>query len=750
MKPDGHAAQEGAPPGADETINILLIDDDEDDFLITQDHLSDFEERRYVLDWRDTYQGGLDAIQRAEHDVYLLDYHLGVRSGIDLLREAIRLGVHRPIIMLTGLGDSATDTRAIREGASDYLVKDQISAPLLERSIRHALERSRMQQALSESEERYALAAKGANDGLWDWNLVTDDIYFSPRWRAMLGLTEESFRGAALSETALSPSPEDDAGARRVAGRGLGAWLDRVHPDDAQRVLEQLRLARDGNGGKLEFEYRLRHEDGDYRWMLTRGLALHDEAGGIYRMTGWQTDLSERTASYDALTGLPNRTLFHDRLSRCLHHRAQHETYDFAVLFLDLDDFKVINDSLGHAAGDALLVDVAARLERTLRTSDTVARFDALTPNGTVARFGGDEFALLVEGVRTVDDAKRVAGRIQDALSRPFHVAGQDVVTTASIGVALGHGGYAEPQEMLRDADTAMYRAKDSGKAEHALFDAQMHAHVRARLDLEADLSRALERREFRLVYQPVVSLSGGRIEGFEALLRWQHPERGAVSPAEFIPAAEKTGMILPIGSWVLETACRQLQQWRQHTDGADPLYVSVNLSSRQLARPDLHDKIRALLDETGIEPSALGLEVTESMMIDDASTVIHELEACRQLGIRVHIDDFGTGYSSLSRLHSLPVDTLKIDRSFVSDLGVRPESEGIVQAILTLARTLKLDIIAEGVETEVQVNRLRILGCPNAQGFFLDRPLDAASASRLLRERSPNGPALGAPPRTA
>ena len=697
------------------TINVLLVDDDEEDYLITRNHFAKFENRGYHLDWCATFEEGLADIRRAQHDVYLLDHNLGERVGLDLLREAVQAGGQKPMIMLTGLGGTEMDIQAIREGAADYLVKGQISAPLLERSIRHSLERSRMQRALSASEERYALAAKGANDGLWDWDLVTGEVFFSSRWKAMLGFEDEDF------------------------GNDIEAWLGRVHPDDAERVREIIENHTAGQRNNLEFEYRLQHKDSSYLWMLTRGLVLWDDSGKAYRMTGWQIDLSERMASYDELTGLPNRTLFCDRLTHSIKTSLERKDYDFAVFFLDLDSFKMVNDSLGHAAGDALLIEVAARLEGALRNSDTIERLSVESSNGTVARFGGDEFAVLLKNIRSPSTAISIAERIQKSLMTPFKLDEHDFFTSASIGIALGNTSYEKAEEVLRDADIAMYRAKELGKARHALFDAHMHAHVQAQLALETDLRRALERQEFCLVYQPIVLLQTQQIKGFEALLRWQHPEQGLLAPDKFISIAEETGLILAIGNWVLETACQQLKCFQKTFPQSPPLNMNVNLSVKQLSQLDLVEQIKHILEVTNLDPTTLNLEVTESMIIHDTSTPISVLKQCQQLGVGIQIDDFGTGYSSFSRLNSLPLDYLKIDSSFIRNLITKAEGEGIVQAILTLAKTLNLGIVAEGIETSEQASKLKALDCLFGQGYFFYKPLKATEMMSLM-ETQPIG----------
>ncbi len=572
-------------------------------------------------------------------------------------------------------------------------------------------ERKRSEEALRESQERYALAVQGANDGLWDWNLKTDEIYFSPRWKAMLGYREHE----------LSRQPLE--------------WFERVHPEDIDRLQAQLDLHLQGLAPHFESEHRMRHQDGSYRWMLSRGLAVRDREGRAYRMAGSQTDVTERKqveeqllhdAFHDVLTGLPNRALFMDRLGLAIERCKRPGSGLFAVLFLDLDRFKVINDSLGHMIGDQLLIAIARRLETCLRGGDTVARL------------GGDEFTILLEDIKDIHDATAIANRIHQALESPFNIRDHEIFTTASIGIALSEAGYDLPEDLLRDADTAMYRAKSTGRACHEVFTHTMHLRAVQLLHLETDLRRALEREEFHLQYQPIVSLATGKIHGFEALLRWQHPDRGFISPVEFIPVAEETGLIVPIGSWVLREACQQTQRWQQLLTNHTPLTMSVNLSGKQFTQPDLLDQVDQILRDTGLDTRSLKLEITESVMMANAESATKMLLKLKALGVQLHIDDFGTGYSSLSYLHRFPIDQLKVDRSFVQRMGAEDESSEIVRAIVTLAHNLGMKVTAEGVESAEQLRYLRELDCEYGQGYFFFRPLDAQAAERLILAEQP------------
>jgi len=564
-------------------------------------------------------------------------------------------------------------------------------------------ERKAAEQALQASEERYALAARGANDGLWDWDLKTDQVYYSARWKAMLGHEEAD----------VGSSPDE--------------WFRRVHAVDVERVRAALAAHLAGRAEHFESEHRMQCQDGTYRWVLSRGVAVRDAEGQPYRMAGSMTDISLRKAAeekllheaiHDVLTGLPNRALFMDLLGRSVARSKRRKGYLFAVLFLDLDRFKIVNDSLGHLVGDQLLVGIARRLEKCLR------------PEDTVARLGGDEFTVLLEDINDASDATRVAERVHKELESPFYLGGHEVYTTVSIGIALSATGYDTPDQILRDADTAMYRAKALGRARHEVFDPGMHARAVALLQLETDLRRAVGGQEFRLYYQPIVTLAGSRIVGFEALVRWQHPQRGLLLPSEFVPVAEETGLILPVGHWILEEACRSAAGWAARF--GRPLVIAVNLSNRQFAQPDLPERITGVLRETGLPAERLKLEITESVIMEHGEGVTQTLRRLRDLGVELYVDDFGTGYSSFSVLQRFPISTLKIDGSFVRALDNGDGLE-IVRSIMTLARNLKLNVIAEGVETKAQVRRLKDLKCPQAQGSAFAEPVPADRVGDLL-----------------
>jgi diguanylate cyclase (GGDEF)-like protein/PAS domain S-box-containing protein len=617
----------------------------------------------------------------------------------------------------SSIGDPIMQLAAVARSISndkDYSVRASIrtggETGLLVNSFNNMLARiESRERALKESEERYALAARGANDGLWDWNLITGQIYFSPRWNHMLGYAESEHWS----------DPEE--------------WFDQIHTDDREQVRAEIAAHREGKTSEFVSEYRMRHKSGGYVWMLSRGVAVLDASGVAVRMAGSQTDITEGKIA-DPLTHIPNRLYFIDRLESALETARLHGS-QFAVLFIDLDHFKLVNDSLGHAAGDELLVDVAGRLRASIRSSSRTGG----SGQSVVARIGGDEFAILLGQVKGESDATIVADRILDRLKEPFHFEGHTMFVSASIGIALGlTGGTAE--ELLRNADTAMYRAKTNGKARAEFFDDGMRERVVSRFETESDLRKAIDANQLVVYYQPIVSLRDGHIRGFEALARWNHPERGLVFPSEFIPIAEESDLIIQIGRWILRESCRQMAEWQRSVVPAPPLTISVNVSSRQLSDPHLVEDVRSALTESGLNPECLALELTESSMIGKGEQVLATLDQLKALHVGLEIDDFGTGYSSLSYLQRLPFDTLKIDRSFIRELSTGSRSVDIVRAIVELAHSLRMEIVAEGVETEEQLSRMRELSTSYTQGFLFSEPLDPRAAQLLYRNTCASG----------
>ncbi|MDV2994257.1 MAG: hypothetical protein N4J56_003911 [Chroococcidiopsis sp. SAG 2025] len=559
--------------------------------------------------------------------------------------------------------------------------------------------------------ERYDLVMQGANEGLWDWNLENHEIYFSQRWKAMLGYADDEIAST------------------------LDEWRARIHPDDKAQFQLELSKHLDGTTSHFEREHRILHKDGTYRWVLSRGLAVRNEEGQAYRMAGSQTDITDRhraeaqlshDALHDRLTGLSNRILFQERLEYVLQLAKRHNIFSFAVLFVDLDRFKTINDSLGHLVGDRLLIGIAQRLKACIRSSDTLARL------------GGDEFAILIEDVDNKGDIIHLVERIQQEFKLPFHLSEQEIYANASIGVLIDTANYDCAEDLLRDADIAMYRAKERGRGCYEIFDITMRDRAVAMLHLETDLRKAIINQEFQLHYQPIVALHNNQITGFEALVRWQHPEKGLIPPIEFIGVAEETGLILPLGMWVLQEACTQMRAWHEEFPSHPPLSVSVNISGKQFAQVDLVEKIRQILAETRFDPHSLKLEITESTIVEDLASAKAKLIQLQELGIQVSIDDFGTGYSSLSYLSRFPINFLKIDRSFIQDIDTSSERLEIIRAIVSLADSLKIDVVAEGVETASQLAQLCSLQPTSgqehfAQGYLFSKPLNRDAAKNLI-----------------
>jgi diguanylate cyclase (GGDEF)-like protein/PAS domain S-box-containing protein len=606
------------------------------------------------------------------------------------------------------------DGRVVWIRDESVVLHDETGQPLHRQgALFDITERKEAEKALRETEVRYRTLVEQI-PAVTYIDKVTDGpdepIYTSPQIEGMLGYTPEEWMEGRL-------------------------WAERLHPDDRERIKAADERFEAG-GEPFSEEYRLIAKDGSVVWVREEAVETRNDAGERQYWQGVIFDITERKnleeelqhrAFHDTLTGLPNRALFSDRLGHAVD-RTRRDAGEIAVLLMDLDDFKVVNDSLGHSAGDELLVDVGERLLTSLRAGDTAARL------------GGDEFAVLLENMSDLSEAERVAERIGDTLRPPFAVGERETLVTASIGIAFGGTAAANkgPEELMRDADVAMYRAKRSGKARYALFDETMSTRAMERLDLIDDLLRALAREELALHYQPKVSLATGQIVGFEALLRWEHPERGRLLPERFVSLAEETGLIVPIGRWVLREACHTAREWQQLYPCDPPLVVCVNLSAKQLRDPDLFRDVHQILHESGLEPSSLDLEITESVAMEDAPATAVRLEELHALGVQVIIDDFGTGYSSLSRLESFPVDYIKIDRSFVGRLEEKTGAAVLVKAMIDLSHALGIEVIAEGVETAGQLERLRVMGCDLAQGYYFSRPQPSEAIQVLLEKQPP------------
>lgn len=675
-------------------VTLLVVDDKPDNLKTISRSLR---KAGYGVEQASSAKEALAVIEKGTVDLVLLDNMMPGISGLDLLKllRATHSPSELPVIMVTALDASEHIVEALDLGANDYIAKP-VDIPVALARVHTQLERKRAEEALRESEERYALTARGANDGLWDWDLRSGEIVYSARWKTMLGYEDQE----------IGHSPEE--------------WLSRIHRNDIVAFRGQLRGNRE-NPVVIEFahEYRIRHKDGLYHWMLCRAFILRSRDGIALRMAGSQTDITSSKA-FDPLTGLPNRMMFNDRLEVAIERSRENPAFEFALLYLDLDRFKLVNDSLGHPLGDQLLVGVAQRLLSSVRSRDG----SVVSPRSldTVARLGGDEFAVLLEGLPKGVGARDIAERLQSEIRKPFSLEGTQVSTTASIGIVRGSGA-SSAEGLNRDGDTAMYRAKALGRARSEEFDDSMRADAVTRLELESDLQRAVENGQFVVYYQPKFRLESGRLAGFEALVRWQHPHRGLLPPGQFIHIAEDSGLIIPIGLWVLEEACREVSRWQHRYPASPPLDISVNLSARQFRQADLVEDVRRILRKSMLAPRSLQLEVTESLLIEDSAKARDILLALKDLGVGLQIDDFGTGFSSLRQLTELPFDGLKIDSSFVMKLGSDETCYHVIRATTSLAHSLGLEVVAEGVERQEQLDELRKLGCTLVQGYLLGGP---------------------------
>jgi len=657
-----------------------------------------------------TAREALDQIRDREVELILLAESLPGMAGLDLLRllRAAWTPQQLPVIMLANDSRSDVETAALEAGANDCMPNGIDGSRAIAR-VQSQLRQKDAGQGSRDRAERVFRATAVSTDIIWEWNVPAESLWFSAEW-------------ANLTGRAAPPGPA-----------ALSSWFELIHKEDLPIMEDAIRILRD-DFDQLEFgqEYRLITASGEIRWIYCRAHVERDRDGRLLRLTGLQTDIT-RNKSIDWLTQLPNRENVLDRVDRRLASPAPGGSDTFALLLIDLDRFRVVNESLGATSGDRILREIALRLERATRGAGSdPSREDYL------ARVQGDTFLLILNSIGQLDNARAVAERILGLVRRPLHLAGREIRLTASIGIALSGGDqYQRAFELLRDAEIALQQAKLLGRARTVAFNSEMRRDAMHRMDLEIDLRHALERHEFVLHYQPKIHVETGALCGFEALIRWRHPTLGLVPPIKFISIAEETGMIIPIGAWAMEESARQFAAWRNMLPHGD-LQVSVNLSVKQFFDRELVDLVSRVVRDLALPRGAFCLEVTESVLIGEMQAAAAVLDRLHDAGVGLMIDDFGTGYSSLNYLTDLPFDALKIDRSFISRIGFDENCAQVVKAIVSLARNLKLDVIAEGIENARQLEWLQSIDCPFAQGYFFAKPVDAAQATAMVAASRP------------
>lgn len=692
-----------------DTGNSILIIEDDQGFseLIT----STLEDDGYCCLCFDAGNKALAWLASNSASLIILDYTLPDMTGAALIDKMWELGCTTPFIMVTGLDDTNLAVQMMRTGACDYMIKDTSFLSRLPmvvaRALHEAETRERLRRAeisLRQSEKRLSRAQNIARMGSWEWDFITGEIFFSDELYRIFGITRENHGKVELK------------------------WLFRHVNRNDRAALRKAFFETARNERPFNISFRINSASNEEIVISSLGEMQTGDNGKLRIFSGTTLDITARIRaeseiqqllSYDSLTSLPNRNLLHDRLTLTMA-QANRDHQLVGVLFLDLDRFKAVNETLGHRIGDLLLQKIAGRLKACIEESDTLARL------------GGDEFAIVLAGVNDVETISSTAKKIQALVCEPFIVENHEIYTSASIGISVYPMDGEDSYTLLKHADLAMYQAKESNRNNFQFFSDEMNTRVLHRMKLETTMRKALEREEFFLLYQPQVNANSGRIVGVEALLRWNHPELGVIAPDKFIYLAEETGFIVPIGEWVLQTACRQNKLWQ--TKGLPPIKVAVNLSARQFAQRDLDVTISTILMESGLAPQWLELEITESTIMKNAEINISILNRLNEMGIDLAIDDFGTGYSSLSYLKHFPIKRLKIDRSFVSDITTNPDDATIAEIIITMAKTLKLGVIAEGVETRAQADFLSFQNCEEMQGFFFSRPIPAEDIEKMMK----------------
>ncbi|MBC2695791.1 MAG: EAL domain-containing protein [Desulfobacteraceae bacterium] len=692
---------------------VLVVDDDIAVRLLICESL---EQAGMIVKEAENGLEALSVFKRVRPDIVMMDVKMPKMDGFTACERLRQLpgGDEVSIVMVTGLDDVKSIQQAYDAGATDFITKP-VNWSILNHRVRYLLRAREAFRDLCRSEDRLTQAQRVANLGNWEWNIVDNKLDWSGEIYSIFGLEPQAF------------------------GRTYEAFLRLVHPEDRGYIENAVDRALHENK-PYSIDHRIILPDKTERTVHERAQVIFDETGKPVKMHGIVQDITKHKkteakirflAYYDVLTGLPNRQLFKEYSIRAIR-MAQRDGTKLAIIFMDLDHFKRINDTLGHNAGDKLLEKISENMMVVIRASDIVTRIDNESRSKTsLSRLGGDEFTILLPDLTEIQQAATVAKRIIKCLSLPVKVAGRELYVTGSIGIAVYPDDGEDIDTLLKNADTAMYHAKDAGRNNFQFYAKYMNELTLSRLNMEAELKKALERNEFILYYQPQVEVATSTIVGVEALIRWEHPESGIVSPAEFIPIAEETGLIIPIGEWVLQTACPQMAVW--HKAGFNSLRIGINLSSNQFRQGDIVKSIKNILATTGLDPQHLELEITESIIMHDVEEAIATLWKLKEMGLNLSIDDFGTGYSSMNYLKRFPLDTLKIDQSFIKDIMMDPNDQAITKATIGLARGLGLTTIAEGVETEEQLTFLRKQGCDQIQGYFFSKPVPTEKVEQLF-----------------